>query len=144
MKRSVKIILSFAVVLVLASCSPPPPHAKPVPPVMGYRCQAVNRTDGRSGTGWSTSKRVAQSHAMNSCRQRSRHTSGCRIKSCVRTGNRAAGKYWYTCYVKNRSRGGLWSGTSHSRFTAMSRAFDRCRGLSSIPASCYFKYCRIW
>ncbi|ACJ20095.1 hypothetical protein [Coxiella burnetii] len=56
----------------------------------------------------------------------------------------AAEPQWYTCYVKNRGRTGLWSGTSHRRFHAKARAFNRCHRFSGKPATCYFSYCRRW
>lgn len=142
MKQPINItILLFSMLLVGCSTSPRHPTI-PRPP--GYRCKAVNkRNGGRSGVSWSKSKHIARSHALKHCRVRSRYPGACRIKFCVRTGL-AASKYWYTCYVKNRGCGGVWSSTSHSRFTSTSHAFARCRRLSGMPASCYFRYCRVW
>ncbi|WP_423062322.1 hypothetical protein [Candidiatus Paracoxiella cheracis] len=143
MKKPI-IISSLFLGTLLAGCNAPPPPSKPIPRPPGYRCVAANhKTGGHSAITWSTNKHVAQTHALKKCRLRSLHPAACQIKTCIHTGLPSS-KYWYTCYVKNRSVGGLWSGTSHSRFTSVSRAFDRCRRLSGKPASCYFQYCRVW
>lgn len=146
MKQLINIIfLPFMLVVGCSTMSPS--HPKPIPHPPDYHYTAVNKCiGGQNRVSCSMKKSVAQSHALKnkSYRTRGQCQGACRIKSCVRTTRLSSSKYWYTCYVKNRSQGGLWSGTSHSRFTSTSRAFDRCRRLSSMPTACYFKYCCEW
>lgn len=111
-----------------------------------YRCTAINTLTKRArAVGSSRSKQVAKKHALNHCRSRSAIPDKCQIHSCrLIKEKRLATNHWYTCYVQNRERPGVWSGTSRTRFTATSQAFSRCRKLSGNAASCYVDYCRSW
>jgi len=143
-------LILITLALLLLACSPPPDN---LPSSMsmqgGYRCIAVNRNlSSQRIQGWSENKRKARAYALNNCNIRSRQHAACRIVSCkwygARRPHHTSRKKWHTCYINNRQNKGVWSGTSHRRFDAVSRAFSRCRHKSGHPASCYFSYCKVW
>ena len=113
----------------------------------GYRCVVLNhKADGENAVAWSPLKKTAQSQALMRCRTRSRFPVGCKVHLCRWHSRPPAhpSSLYYTCYINNRQRSGVWSATSHSRFTATSHAFARCRQSSGKPESCYLRSCRVW
>jgi len=112
----------------------------------GYRCVVTNsQPSGGSAAAWSADKKQAQSQAMKACRAQSRYPNACQAQKCrgYRQKPVHATLPWYTCYVENKQRPGLWRDTSHDRFRATSGAFSRCRK-NGKAENCYLKYCRVW
>ena len=112
----------------------------------GYSCFAANyKQGGYAGSAWARHLLHAQKRALERCRVHSRYPNACKIRSCRWVaGAPISENGYFTCYVKNNNRYGVWLSTSHNEYRAKDRAMYRCQRYSGQASSCYFDHCWLW
>ena len=112
----------------------------------GVLCTANNLKARKKYSAWARDDYAARAYALSRCQSRSVRGKQCQISDCIATGGttEVSTSRWYTCYVTNHDKKGVWTSTAHERLDSIKLAFERCAKYSGSKKACYVNYCRLW